>query len=141
MKITGISHLTFVVKDLEMSASHFKKIFGAREIYDSNKKNFSTMPEKFLLIGDIWIALMEGVPVQERSYQHIAFKVNLEDLAEYRKKIIECGLEIKESRNRIKGEGESLYFYDSDDHLFELHTDTLEERLQKYSNFIKDENE
>jgi len=33
----------------------------------------------------------------------------------------------------VDGEGESLYFYDFDNHLFELHTGTLEERLARYS--------
>ena len=32
----------------------------------------------------------------------------------------------------MTGEGRSLYFYDDDNHLFELHTGTLEERLQRY---------
>ena len=42
------------------------------------------------------------------------------------------GLEIRESRPRVEGEGHSLYFYDDDNHLFELHTGTLEERLDRY---------
>ena len=36
-------------------------------------------------------------------------------------------------RGRIKGEGKSVYFYDYDNHLFELHTGTLDERLASYS--------
>jgi hypothetical protein len=32
---------------------------------------------------------------------------------------------------RVEGEGRSLHFYD-DNHLFELHTGTLEERLERY---------
>lgn len=42
------------------------------------------------------------------------------------------GIEIRESRNRIKEEGRSIYFYDYDNHLFELHTGTLNERLEAY---------
>ncbi len=33
----------------------------------------------------------------------------------------------------LGGEGHSLYFYDHDNHLFELHTGTLEERLARYA--------
>jgi hypothetical protein len=40
---------------------------------------------------------------------------------------------IQSSRPRVEGEGESLYFYDFDNHLFELHTGTLEQRLQRYA--------
>ncbi|EIW18957.1 lactoylglutathione lyase-like lyase [Pelosinus fermentans DSM 17108] len=32
----------------------------------------------------------------------------------------------------MEGEGRSLYFYDYDNHLFELHTGTLTERLKRY---------
>jgi hypothetical protein len=33
----------------------------------------------------------------------------------------------------VAGEGHSLYFYDYDNHMFELHTGTLEERLTRYA--------
>jgi fosfomycin resistance protein FosX len=35
-------------------------------------------------------------------------------------------------RARFEGEGDPLYLYDYDNHLFELHTGTLEQRLTKY---------
>jgi hypothetical protein len=35
-------------------------------------------------------------------------------------------------RPRVPGEGRSIYFYDYDSHLFELHTGTLGERLSRY---------
>lgn len=75
---------------------------------------------------------MEGEPLQEQTYNHIAFKVPKEALPGYVKKIKALGLTIKEQRSRVSGEGESLYFYDFDHHLFELHTGTLAERLARY---------
>jgi hypothetical protein len=42
------------------------------------------------------------------------------------------GLETMKDRKRIKGEGKSIYFYDYDNHLFELHTGSLGERLKHY---------
>jgi catechol 2,3-dioxygenase-like lactoylglutathione lyase family enzyme len=42
------------------------------------------------------------------------------------------GVEIQPSRPRVEGEGQSLYFYDFDNNLFELHTGTLEQRLERY---------
>jgi hypothetical protein len=33
----------------------------------------------------------------------------------------------------VEGEGMSLYFYDYDNNLFELHTGTLEQRLARYA--------
>jgi catechol 2,3-dioxygenase-like lactoylglutathione lyase family enzyme len=68
-----------------------------------------------------------------RTYNHVAFKVNAEDLPRYKTAIERLGLEMRESRPRVEGEGHSIYFYDYDNHLFELHTGTLEERLQRYA--------
>ncbi len=45
---------------------------------------------------------------------------------------------MKLARSRVEGEGRSLYFYDYDNHLFELHTGTLFQRLQKYLRVAKE---
>ena len=47
--------------------------------------------------------------------------------------IRELGLEVREGRARVAGEGHSIYFHDHDNHLFELHSGTLEERLHRYA--------
>lgn len=44
------------------------------------------------------------------------------------------GLEVRTSRARVKGEGQSICFYDDDNHKFELHSGTLDERLETYRN-------
>ena len=132
--IESISHITFIVKDVKRSAYLFRSIFDAKEVYDSAEKNFSVAYEKFFLIGDIWIAIMEGESLPERSYNHIAFKVPEAELDDYIRRVRKLGLEIVEGRHRIKGEARSVYFYDYDNHLFELHTGTLSERLSSYSN-------
>jgi catechol 2,3-dioxygenase-like lactoylglutathione lyase family enzyme len=46
--IEGISHMTFIVQDIEKSSELFKEIFSAVEVYDSSGKNFSYSREKFL---------------------------------------------------------------------------------------------
>ena len=89
--IEGISHITFIVKDLELSTRFFKDIFNAQEVYASGNQLFSLSKEKFFIVGGQWIAVMEG-------------------------------------------EGRSLYFYDFDNHLFEIHTGTLSQRLAGYEN-------
>ncbi|SHJ20304.1 VOC family protein [Lutispora thermophila] len=91
--ISGISHITFIVEDLEKATKFFKKVFDAEEVYYSGDKTFYDM---------------------------------------YLERIQRLGLEIKEGRNRIDEEGRSIYFYDYDNHLFELHTGTLESRLLSY---------
>jgi catechol 2,3-dioxygenase-like lactoylglutathione lyase family enzyme len=129
----GISHITFIVRDLERMALLLCEGLEATELYDSAQQNFSLSREKFFLLGGMWIVAMEGEPPTERSYQHVAFKIAPEELPAYRARLERIGVEIKSPRSRVDGEGESLYFYDFDNHMFELHYGTLEERLARYS--------
>jgi catechol 2,3-dioxygenase-like lactoylglutathione lyase family enzyme len=132
MDIEGISHITFVVRDLDRMASFLCQGLGALELYDSGEKTFSLSREKFFVLGNTWFAAMEGEPLTERTYGHVALKVAEEDLASFASRLGLLGVEIKSPRPRVEGEGQSLYFYDFDNHLFELHTGTLEQRLKRY---------
>jgi catechol 2,3-dioxygenase-like lactoylglutathione lyase family enzyme len=132
--IEGISHITFIVGDLSKMKKLLEYIFDAREVYCSGEDTFSTSKEKFFLIKDLWIAIMEGDPLQNRTYNHVAFKIEEKDFETFKDKITHLGLELREARSRVQGEGHSLYFYDYDNHLFELHTGTLTERLDRYQN-------
>jgi len=93
-----ISHITFIVHDLDKAKLFFKTVFDAKEIYSSGNKTHSLSKE----------------------------------LDNYETRIRTLGLEIKEGRSRMDGEAQSLYFYDFDNHLFEIHTRTLEQRLITY---------
>lgn len=130
--IQGISHITFIVRDLEKMTKFLMYIFDAKEIYSSGEQTFSISKEKFFLINDLWIAIMEGEPLSEKTYNHVAFKIAEEDYELYAERLKNLGVNIREARSRVQGEGRSLYFYDYDNHLFELHTGTLNQRLQKY---------
>jgi catechol 2,3-dioxygenase-like lactoylglutathione lyase family enzyme len=131
--IEGLSHVTFVVRDLERMTRILTGIFGAREVYASGEETFSVAREKFFQVGDLWIAVMEGEALPLRTYNHLAFKIEDAEFEAYEAKVKALGLEIRPPRQRISGEGRSLYFYDDDNHLFELHTGTLAERLERYA--------
>ena len=131
--IEGISHITFIVKNLERATRFFTSVFDAEEVYASGNQTFSLTPEKFFLIAGQWIAVMEGETLAERTYNHVAFKIREEDFELYQARVEALGLDVKPPRPRVEGEGRSLYFYDFDKHLFELHTGTLAERLARYS--------
>ncbi|MBC2262277.1 FosX/FosE/FosI family fosfomycin resistance thiol transferase [Listeria sp. FSL L7-0091] len=130
--ISGLSHITLIVKDLNKTTTFLEEIFDAEEIYSSGDETFSLSKEKFFLIAGLWICIMEGEALQERTYNHIAFQIQVEEMDEYIERIKSLGMEIKPERARVKGEGRSVYFYDYDNHLFELHAGTLEERLKRY---------
>ncbi|HSW75895.1 MAG TPA: FosX/FosE/FosI family fosfomycin resistance hydrolase [Candidatus Saccharimonadales bacterium] len=131
-KIKGLSHITFICKDLEKAAHMFKHIFGAEEVYSSGDKTFSISKERFFKVAGLWIALMEGSSV-EKTYNHIAFQVDIEDLPELEERVRSLGLTILPGRKRENAEGDSLYFYDYDNHLLELHTGDLDTRLEYYN--------
>ena len=133
MKIQSLSHVTFVVEDIERTAMFLCEGLGAEEIYDSQAKNFTISREKFFLLGGVWIVALQGKSLAERSYRHLAFKIDEKDIRDYEIKLKAIGVEVIPSRKRVDGEGKSLYFYDFDNHLFELHTGTLEQRLERYS--------
>jgi len=131
--IEGLSHMTFIVRDLERMTRILEGVFDAREVYASDTEQFSLSREKFFLIGDIWVAIMQGEKLAERSYNHIAFKIDDADFDRYAERVGKLGLDMRPPRPRVAGEGRSIYFYDDDNHMFELHTGTLEERLTRYA--------
>lgn len=131
--IKGISHITLIVRDLDKTTTFLQTIFDAKEVYSSGEKQFSLSREKFFLIGDLWLCIMEGEALTERSYNHIAFQIADADYDLYRSKVLASGVELRPERPRVEGEGRSIYFYDFDNHLFELHTGTLAQRLERYA--------
>ena len=130
--IEGLSHITLITRDLERMSAIIEGVLEGREVYSSGDDTFSLSREKFFIVGGHWIAVMEGESPSSRTYDHIAFKVPAGALEACRRRIEGLGLECRESRPRVEGEGHSVYFYDHDNHLFELHTGTLEERLERY---------
>ncbi len=131
--IEGLSHITFVVRDLDRMETILTTVLDARRTYDSGDRTFSLSRERFFDIGGVWVATMEGEPRPGRSYDHVAFRMAPEAYDERLRRIRALGLEVREGRSRVEGEGRSIYFHDDDGHLFELHSGTLEERLRRYA--------
>ncbi|GAA5080876.1 FosX/FosE/FosI family fosfomycin resistance hydrolase [Roseibacterium beibuensis] len=131
--IQGLSHMTFIVRDLDKMEEVLTQVLDARKIYDSGEKTFSLSKERFFDIGGIWVATMEGDPLPTRTYNHVAFKMSPDDYDDRLQRIVSLGLDVREGRSRVAGEGHSIYFHDHDNHLFELHSGTLEDRLRRYA--------
>jgi len=129
--IEQLSHITLICKNIDKTGEFLKKIFGAIEYYSTEEIIFSVSKEKFFKMGGIWVVVMEGDPVA-KTYNHIAFQVDATKFVWLRAEIEKLGLNILEGRKRKAEEGESLYFYDYDNHLFELHSGSLDERIKHY---------
>jgi fosfomycin resistance protein FosX len=132
--VQGLSHITFIVRDLDRMEHLLTEVLGAQKVYDSGTTTFSLSRERFFLVGAVWVATMEGEPLPARSYNHVAFKIDEADYDDRLARIRALGLDVREGRPRVEGEGRSIYFHDHDNHLFELHTGTLQERLARYEN-------
>ena len=131
--IQGLSHMTFIVSDLDKMEGILTTVLDAKKVYDSGENTFSLSEERFFLIGDLWIATMVGEALPTKTYNHVAFKIEDADYEKYPNRIKDLGLELREDRFRVEGEGKSIYFYDHDNHMFELHTGTLDQRLERYA--------
>ncbi|MFF2371231.1 FosX/FosE/FosI family fosfomycin resistance hydrolase [Agromyces sp. NPDC058110] len=142
MTSSGLSHVTFIVRDLDRMERILTEVLGAVRVYDSGDRTFSLSAERFFLVGDgatsTWIAIMQGDGGLPRSYNHVAFQVERGDLPALRAKVAELGLDIRPPRSRVDGEGDSIYFHDDDGHLFELHAGSLRERLAVYQPTLAD---
>ncbi len=131
--VQGLSHITFLVRDLDKMEEMLTTVLDAKKVYDSGDNTFSLSKERFFDIGGVWVATMEGEPLPNRTYNHVAFKIASDDYDNRLRRIKALGLEVREGRSRVEGEGHSIYFYDYDNHMFELHSGTLEERLKRYA--------
>jgi fosfomycin resistance protein FosX len=73
--IESISHITFIVSNLNRMSKILKTVFDAKEVYSSDDKEYSISKEKFFMLGELWIAIMEGDSLPQRTYNHVAFKI------------------------------------------------------------------
>ena len=131
--IDGLSHVTFIVRDLTRMSEFLTAIFDAEMVYDSGDETHSLSRERFFRIGGVWVAVMEGDPLKDRTYNHVAFRIPDSEFEAYDRRLRDYGAEVRAARPRVPGEGRSLYFHDHDNHLFELHTGSLAERLHAYA--------
>jgi catechol 2,3-dioxygenase-like lactoylglutathione lyase family enzyme len=79
--IRALSHITFVVSNLDRMEALLTTVIGARKVYDSGDETFSIARERFFLAGEenVWIAVMEGEPLPSRTYNHVAFRIAPEE--------------------------------------------------------------
>ena len=131
--VQGLSHITFIVRDLDRMEQILTTVLDAKKIYDSGDNTFSISKERFFDIGGVWVATMEGAPLEGKTYNHVAFQMAAEEYDDRLDRIKSLGLDVREGRSRVDGEGHSIYFYDDDNHLFELHSGSLADRLKRYA--------
>ena len=68
-----------------------------------------------------------GRPLPAWTYLNHIAKIDDADYDDCLARVSSLGQDLREGRPRVAGEGRSIYFYDHDNHSFELHTGTLEQ--------------
>ncbi len=114
----SISHIALVVKEPARTATLFFDLFGARAVERQDDEGHL---ETYLSLGGIRIVLV-GAPVQRtRTGDHVAFRATAEILETTVAKLQTMGREFIRARS-----GKALYFFDYDDHVFELDTEDID---------------
>lgn len=119
--IESISHIALVVKEPRRTASLFNDLFSATAI---ERKDDEGHLETFVRVGGIWIVLVEANVRRARTGDHIAFRATAEVLEATAARLQTLGCEFIRARSN-----RSLYFFDYDDHVFELNAEDLDKEL------------
>ena len=120
--LKSISHIALVVKDPARTAALFHDLFGARSVEREDEEGHL---ETFVRVGGIWIVLVAAPVQRARTGDHIAFHATPEILEATIAKLQTMGREFIRARS-----DRALYFFDYDDHVFELDTEDIDKALR-----------
>jgi catechol 2,3-dioxygenase-like lactoylglutathione lyase family enzyme len=119
--LDAISHVALVVNDPARTAALFKELFGSRVISRTDSDGHD---ETFARLGRTWFALVQASVERPRTGDHVAFSVSKATLLTCAEKLKAMNHEFMLARGDT-----ALYFYDYDNHIFELDTTDLDAEL------------
>ncbi len=119
--LESISHIALVVKDPARTAALFHDLFGVRAIEREDEEGHV---ETFVKVAGTWIVLVGASVQRARTGDHIAFRATPEMIDATIAKLQRMGREFIRARSN-----RALYFFDYDDHVFELDTEDLDKDL------------
>ncbi|MBO1209270.1 FosB/FosD family fosfomycin resistance bacillithiol transferase [Mammaliicoccus sciuri] len=127
--IRSINHICYSVSNLNESIYFYKDILcGDLLLIGETTAYFD--------IGGLWVALNEekDIPRNEiqYSYTHTAFTIDESEYNSWYRWLNKNNVNILEGRTRDVRDKKSIYFIDPDGHKLELHTGTLENRMNYY---------
>ncbi|WP_342546768.1 VOC family protein [Paenibacillus sp. FSL P2-0089] len=127
MKVSGFSHITLQVRDLQASLEFYQGILGM------NVRHRGRI-DAYLEWGSAWICLLERMVTKEpldefAGMDHVAFYIAEDDFNEAVGILQKHHVEIVRGPVQ-RGTGWSVNFLDPDGIQLELHTSTLDERMQ-----------
>jgi len=119
--LESISHIALVVSDPARTAGLFHDLFSARV---TEREDTEGHRETFVRLGGVWMVLVGAAVQRARTGDHIAFRATPEILESTVAKLQAMGREFIRARSN-----RALYFFDYDDHVFELDTEDIDKEL------------
>jgi catechol 2,3-dioxygenase-like lactoylglutathione lyase family enzyme len=116
-----IAHIALIVQDPARTAGFLRDLF---EVPVLRRTDAEGHDETFVRLGVTWFALIGADVRRERTGDHIAFRVARETIPSIADKLKSKGCEFILSES-----GTSLYFFDFDNHVFELDSSDQEQEL------------
>jgi fosfomycin resistance protein FosX len=121
--VTGsIGHIALVVSNPARTAALFQQLFDAGKVSRIDEEGHD---ETFVQLGGIWFALVQGDVERPRTGDHVAFQVAKSVMDATAKKLDAMGMKYIMARA-----DSALYFFDYDNHVFELDTSDLAAELR-----------
>ena len=118
--ISGLNHITLSVSDLDRSLSFYTRLGFVPEVRWNSGA--------YLSLGELWLCFTLGETTPRSDYSHLAFTVQENLYAAAAQQLTEAGVEEWQENS---SEGQSLYFFDPDEHKLEIHVGGLESRLHE----------
>ncbi|HEX4157104.1 MAG TPA: VOC family protein [Rhizomicrobium sp.] len=116
-----IAHIALTVRDPARTAGFLRDLFDAPIV---RRRDAEGHDETFVRLGVTWFALVGADVTRERTGDHVAFRVARKTIAAIAEKLTSKGCEFI-----LSGSGASLYFFDFDNHVFELDSSDQEQEL------------
>jgi catechol 2,3-dioxygenase-like lactoylglutathione lyase family enzyme len=121
--LESLSHIALVVNDPARTAALFRDLFSVRVVEREDEEGHL---ETFIKLGGTWIVLVASPVQRARTGDHIAFRATQETLEATAAKLQAMGREFIRARSN-----KALYFFDYDDHVFELDTEDLDREFRE----------
>jgi catechol 2,3-dioxygenase-like lactoylglutathione lyase family enzyme len=121
--LQAISHVALIVADPSRTAELFQQLFAVKTVRRLDEEGHD---ETFMRLGTTWFLLAQAAVDRKRTGDHIAFRVTREVLRSTLEKLQAMKLE-----HILAREDSSLYFFDYDNHVFELDTSDIENELNQ----------
>ena len=116
-----IAHVALIVRDAARTATFLRDLFDAPVLRRTDAEGHD---ETFIRLGVTWFALIGADVKRERTGDHIAFHVARETIP----RVVDM-LKSKGCDFILSESGTSLYFFDFDNHVFELDSSDQEQEL------------